>query len=316
SVFIPTPGEILEQNVPLVADPQTGKGVSCPTFPDSSPDCTPNPVYPGNLDDYYSMLAHGHIVAATGNSDSHSDEAEAGLPRTYLRVGESANRGTMRNFDELDGVEALKHQRAIVTNGPFVELWVDDHPIGDHVVAPDGKVKVRVRVQAAPWVDVTRVSIMHGGRGIKVAEPVKVFTLCEAPEATGCVKKTDAVLRLDETFEVSGLDDGAFLTAEVNGERSMWPVYTPNEIPAIAIGEAVGAIGSAFGFSDKWGRYKPQETQAVVPFAVTNPVFVDRTLKQALTLTRTAVPLGPAKEGFQPRRITDLRRFLATFHGE
>lgn len=312
--FIPKPGEILEQNVPTVA------GADCPDFPAVAKDCVPNPVYPGVLDDYYSLLGHGKIFTAVGNSDSHGPDAEAGLPRTYLRVGESANLGSMRAFDELHGVEALKNQRAIVTNGPFVELFVNDQPIGSRLHLPKGeaKVNVRIKVQAAPWVDVTTVQVMRGGRGIKVATPIRTFGVCTASEEVACVKATDEVLRFEHSFEVTDMPDESFLTVEVAGERSMWPVYTPNEIPSIAIGEAVGAIGSAFGVSDKWGRYRPEETQVVKPFAFTNPVFVDHKSGQALSapLRRTALPLGPDAGKHKPRVITDLTKLLSGFHGE
>ena len=51
------------------------------------------------MDDWFTLLSHGQRVTATGNSDSHNAVAEAGPPRTYVKVGESAN-GSMRGLSD------------------------------------------------------------------------------------------------------------------------------------------------------------------------------------------------------------------------
>lgn len=296
---IPPPGEILEKWVRTVPD------ADCST-PETSV-CTKVPAFPGALDDYYSLLAHGHLLTAVGNSDSHEDKDEAGLPRTYLHVGKSAD-STMRAFDESAAIAAMKHQQVVVTNGPFVELTVNDQPVGSHVVAPDRHVTLHVKVQAAPWVDVSRVVVLRGGKDRqKDPEVVKTFA----------VDPSEDLIRLEQSLEVNDVPDSSFFVVEVYGEKSLWPVYTPYEIPSIQISEAVSAIGGAFGFGDTYGRYKPQQTQAVKPFAFTNPVFVDRTLKQSLVAAKQLVkPLGAEPGEHVRRRIPDLAKMLSAFHGE
>ncbi len=296
TVTIPAVGEILEELVPVVENAD-----------EKNPEhWTKNPAFPGALDEWYTMLKQGRRVAGLGNSDSHAAEDEAGLPRTYLRMGASAD-GSMRHFDQGAAIDAIKRQELIVTNGPFVELWVNDQPIGGSIVAPDGKVSVRVKVQAAPWVDVTRVVILRGGK-----DQQKVPFVAQDIE----VPRSTELVRLDATFELADIPDGSFIVAEVSGERSMWPVYTPNEVPSINVSEAVASIGGTFGYTDKYGRYKPERAQLVTPFAFTNPIWVDRTVKQELTVERPvkAKPLGP-DEGWSPRRIPDLRRLLGSMHG-
>ena len=298
TVQLPAVGEILEERVPVVENAD----------PENPEHWTLNPAFPGALEEWYTMLKQGRRVAGLGNSDSHSSEDEAGLPRTYLRMGASAD-GSMRHFDEAAAIDAIKRQELIVTNGPFVELWVNDQPVGGSIVAPDGKVSVRVKVQAAPWVDVTKVVILRGGKDQqKVPFVAKEFAVPLSTE----------LVRLEQTFELTDIPDGSFILAEVSGERSMWPVYTPNEVPSIDVSEAVGAIGSTFGYTDKYGRYKPERAQFVVPFAFTNPIWVDRTVKQALELEKPVQvkPLGPTPgEDWEPRRIPDLRRLLGSIHG-
>ncbi len=68
------------------------------------------PAYPGALEDWFNLLAHGKHVTATGNSDSHSAAAEAGLPRTYLQVGDTAD-GSMRGLSEAAAIQAIARGR-------------------------------------------------------------------------------------------------------------------------------------------------------------------------------------------------------------
>ncbi len=309
SAPIPPPGTVLTEIMKRHPD------ATCPVSGDFNPeDCVRQPKFPGTLDDWYTMLGLGKKVTGVGNSDSHDDHDEAGLPRTYFHVGATAD-GSMRAFDEGAMVDALLGQQAVVTNGPFVEFTVDGQRVGSRVVSPEGEVTAKIRVHAAPWVDVSRVVLLRGGRD-RLVEPevLKVWTRESMKEGT---------LRFEEEIPVTGLPDGAFLTVEVSGEKSMWPVFTPREIPSIAIGEAVGAIGSAFGYSEKFGKYAPVQTQAVTPFAFTNPIYVDRALKQTLAQPVRSMPLGPssgddlqrANEAREPRRIGDLRKLLGSFHG-
>jgi 5-hydroxyisourate hydrolase-like protein (transthyretin family) len=302
TAMIPPPGTVLTEIVKRRPD------ASCPTSGDFNPeDCVLQPKYPGTLDDWYALLAQGRKVTGVGNSDSHDDEDEAGLPRTYLYVGKMAD-GSMRGFDEGAAVEALLAQRAVVTNGPFVEFEVDGQMVGSRVVSPTGEVTARIRVQAADWVDVSRVVLLRGGKDrMQGAEVLKTWDRAAMK---------DGVLRFDEAW-TGVVPDGSFLTVEVSGEKSMWPVFTPREIPSIAIGEAVGAIGSAFGYTDKYGKYMPIQTQAVTPFAFTNPIFVDRAVRQSLVQPVRMLPLGPGEDAADraPRRIGDLRKLLGAFHG-
>src|SRR5262249_50540469 len=95
------------------------------------------PAFPGALDSWYGVLASGHKVTAMGNSDSHSAAAEAGLPRTYIKVGPSAD-GSMRGLS-LDAVnQGILAGKTVVTNGPFVEVTVNGADVGSTVFAPNG----------------------------------------------------------------------------------------------------------------------------------------------------------------------------------
>ncbi|MBI3183135.1 MAG: carboxypeptidase regulatory-like domain-containing protein [Myxococcales bacterium] len=290
---IPAAGVILEQKV-AAPDPQK---------PGSTIDLL-QPVYPGALEDWYTLAARRRITAV-GNSDSHGASAEAGLPRTYIYVGKSAD-GSMLALDEDAMLDGLKEQRVLVTNGPFVELTVDGQPVGGEVVAPDGKVSVQVQVRAAPWVDVSRVLIRRGGKD--VAKVPQTLADIAVPPSTDLV-------RLERTLSFEGIPDDSFIVAEVSGERSMWPVYTPYEVESILINEAVGAVGAAFGFGNKYGKYRPVRVRQVTPFAFTNPIRVTRSVKQGL-FTPKRVPLPIAERAFSPGRLPDLRRLFGSLHSD
>jgi hypothetical protein len=251
------------------------------------------------------LLAKGQKVTATGNSDSHSAGAEAGLPRTYMRAGSSSD-GSMRALSEDAAMQAIREGRASATNGPFIELWVNGKEMGDTVVAADGKVSVRVRVQAAPWVDVTRVVIRRGGAD-QFQRPA---VLEEIP-----VPASTEVIRLDVTREYEGIPDSSFVVVEAAGDRPMWPVFTPYEMGSLEISDALYNIAGAFGFSKTFGKYGPERTTQVRPYGFTNPVWVNRTARLPLTRAKPVLPVG-ASESFQPRTLTDIRRLFGAFHAD
>ncbi len=291
---IPAPGEVLQRTETLL-DGGT----------------TVEPAFPGALEDWYNLLARGRHITATGNSDSHNSLAEAGLPRTYLHVGDTAD-GSMRGLSEAAAMDAIRKGDVVVTNGPFIELqakptgseaWVG---LGSEVVEPSGNVTIHLKVSAAPWIDVNRVLVLRGGRD-QVQRP-QVLETIPVPAST-------EVSRLDVTRDYPGLPDGSFLVVEVHGDRSMWPVFTPFEIPVVQITDAVGAVGSAFGFGSKYGRYHPDHVNPVRPFGFTNPIWVNHAHQQALTAAKPVLPLS-SSEPFVPRKIPDIRKIFANFHAD
>jgi len=269
------------------------------------------PAFPGALDDWYSLLGHGHKIAATGNSDSHGPNAEAGLPRTYLRVGATAD-GSMRGLSESSCMTALKQGHAMVTNGPFIEVWVNGKQPGEEAVAPSGEVEVRVRVSAAKWIDVDRVQIMRGGPDAysPIAREIPVTA---ADQGGSCV----APCRIDTTVTMT-VPDKSFIVAVASGDDDMWPVYTPYEINSFQISDAVvaiaGPLANSFGPA-KWGKYQPELTNTVRPYGFTNPVWVNRQASSPLRSPKRVLPVGAADK-FVPRDFGDLRLLFGQFHSD
>lgn len=262
------------------------------------------PAYPGALDDWFTMLKQGRHITATGNSDSHGAKAEAGLPRTYIHAGPSSN-GSMRGLDEAAVFDALRASDAYPTNGPIIETFeVNGLGMGRTVVASDGAIDVKIVVKAAPWIDVKRVVVRRGGKD--QGNSPEVLDVIPVPDTT-------EPERLNLTKRYTNIPDGSFLVLEVSGDRDMWPVHTPYEFPSLEISDAVGVIGGSFGFGNKHGKYKPQQAQRVTPYAVTNPIWVDRTRKQSLKPVKRVLPVSN-DQPFTPRSMPDLRKLFHAFH--
>jgi hypothetical protein len=110
-----------------------------------------------NLRDWMALLARGHRVVATGNSDSHDvDTHAAGYPRTYVRVAGGAV------DDPVRVARALRAGRAFVTSGPFLEVRVDGRGPGA-TVHTDGVARLEVVVRLPAWMTLDRVQVWLGG---------------------------------------------------------------------------------------------------------------------------------------------------------
>ncbi len=93
------------------------------------------------IDDWFALLQHGHIVTATGNSDTHHlDHNIGGYPRNYVRVQEDAP----SKLKEHEIERAVKgHHAVMFTTAPFLMLSVGDGGIGDVAPARNGHARWR-----------------------------------------------------------------------------------------------------------------------------------------------------------------------------
>jgi hypothetical protein len=135
-----------------------------------------------NLREWMALLDHGHRYTATGNSDSHRMRYEAaGYPRNYVRLrrqpllGDDPRSSTSDRPGQIDPsqvVAAIKRGQVVVTNGPFLEAEILGAGPGDLArlpPAPAGRprtVPLRIRLQAAPWIDVATLDIYQDGRRV------------------------------------------------------------------------------------------------------------------------------------------------------
>ncbi len=264
------------------------------------------PLQPGAQNDWFALLSKGFKTVATGNSDSHGDKAEAGLPRTYIKVGKTAD-GTMRGLDQAAVYTAMSQGRAVATNGPILDLTINGQELGTTVIAGDGEIDVHISVKAAPWVDIKRVTLRIGSTSGPVREPreLDVFDLGPGRD----------VSRLEIDKHYANIPDNSFILLEARGTESMWPVFTPYEIPSLEISDAVGVIGASFGFGATFGKYKPTMKQTVQPYGFTNPIWVNRQARQPLTVQKRVIAVSNDK-AFVPRVLPDVRKLFHAFHSD
>lgn len=121
------------------------------------------------LEDWFALLNLGKRIWATGSSDSHRIQYQwAGYPRTMVHVDPKAAGDSGRPIEAASVVAAIKSGHSFVTSGPMIELELLSgdgkiaHP-GDDAKTPRGApLTGRLRVRAAPWIDVTSVEVMAG----------------------------------------------------------------------------------------------------------------------------------------------------------
>ncbi|HTQ45848.1 MAG TPA: CehA/McbA family metallohydrolase [Polyangiaceae bacterium] len=156
--------------------------------------------------DWYALLDAGVRITATGNSDSHRvSYHECGVPRNLVRVDDDdpGHWDADHAAHEAAFVAAVRAGHVVVSSGPFVRVDVDGAGPGDDAAA--GSHTVHVTVDAPPWVDVTRVELVHRG-----GETLHTWT---GPFAAG-TRRLDAKLPLD-------LAAGDWIVAVARGEREM-----------------------------------------------------------------------------------------------
>lgn len=211
----------------------------------------------GQLDDWFTMLNLGFRFTALANSDTHSmTTTEAGCPRNFVMSGTD----DPSFIDDQDVADAVKAHRVVASYGPFVQLWIEDAMIGDELVSDSPELAVVVDVQAPSWMDVDRVELYENG------------TLIHA----WVVEGSDAQ-RFTGELDVSPVGDAWYVAIAV-GDESLEPVFTPVERPIIdlqaVVVEALSDVEAVQSFLSP--AVPVPETYPILPYAVTNPIWVDR----------------------------------------
>lgn len=112
------------------------------------------------LTDWFHLLNRGHRHAAVGNSDSHTVHYDfAGFPRNFIALGVD----DPKDIRPAAVAQAVRAKRLFTTTGPFVDWSVSDAPMGAQIAAEGRQVSIKIRVQAASWVDVDRVKLVVNG---------------------------------------------------------------------------------------------------------------------------------------------------------
>jgi hypothetical protein len=154
--------------------------------------------------DWFALLNRGHLVTATGNSDTHHLNYNlGGYPRNYVLVAND-DPAVVTGIDVARGVKA---HHAFFTTGPFVGATVGTTGIGDLAPAPGGKATLDITVKAPPWVSVSRVIVYITGIEAK----------------RWSVAKSEAVDRFHEKYDLAVAAD-TYVVVRVEGDQPLTPV--------------------------------------------------------------------------------------------
>ena len=166
------------------------------------------------LPDWYAMLNEGHRIAATGNSDSHAANQEAGYPRNLVPVDSQ----DLESLDLGQVWEAVTGMRSVVCGGPLlrVDAQAQDAAMagpGDLLEAPGGELNLHVMVRAAEFVQPSRGQVIVNGQ----------------QQAAFEVPPGEGPMRLD-LWQGLSLDRDSWIVVLVEGEQDLSPVV-PGEMP-------------------------------------------------------------------------------------
>ncbi|MCW5801515.1 MAG: CehA/McbA family metallohydrolase [Deltaproteobacteria bacterium] len=154
--------------------------------------------------DWFALLGCGHMVTATGNSDTHHLTYNlGGYPRNYVLVDNDDPAVVTPKMV----AKGLRARHAFFTTAPFVSFTVGSAGIGDVAPAPGGRAKAEIVVRAAPWVSVSRVIVYVGGK----------------IERTFEVAKSEAVERFRMVYDLQVAKD-THVVVRVEGDQPLTPV--------------------------------------------------------------------------------------------
>ncbi|MEZ4241158.1 MAG: CehA/McbA family metallohydrolase [Myxococcota bacterium] len=211
----------------------------------------------GQVDDWFTLLNLGFTFTALGNSDTHGlHSTEAGCPRNFVQVGED----DPAFLDDQAVADAVRAHRVVASYGPFVRMWIDGKGIGSEVVS-DGPVELELDVQAPTWMAVDRVELYENGTLIRE------WDVPDSPDA----------MRFHEVVTLEPQQDSWYV-AITQGDSDLSPLFTPVEIPYVDLQQVVTeALGGVESIGNLITPAAPIPRQYQVrPYAITNPIWVDR----------------------------------------
>ena len=169
------------------------------------------------------LLNQGHRIPGVVNTDAHYNIHGSGWLRIYF---ESPTDDPAQVKTD-DVVHAAEHGHIVMTNGPYLEVRAttndgkketSDGPGGD-LVAADRKVKLKIRVQCANWLDVDRVQVFVNGRPM----PKLNFTRKDNPDAF-----QNGVLKFERELDFELESDAHLIVATIGDGFSLGHVMGPD----------------------------------------------------------------------------------------
>lgn len=222
--------------------------------------------FPGAVDDWFNLLNLGYKYIGVGTGDSHSGMDEPGQFRTMVQVGVDAPDAVRTQMV----VDALRARRAITTNGPLLDFWIDDArrgAMGQTLETANPAVSLTYTLTAAPWISLGRVNVYRNG---VIAQRIDLDD--QRDLSADPIEQT---LQLELATAPTGDPIDSWFVVEAIGYRSMYPVVSPLEIPPLQLTDALASLAGPLGLAnDEFGDLRPPNVFPVTAYAITNPVWV------------------------------------------
>ena len=189
--------------------------------------------YPNRTFAWLQLLNQGRLTYCVAVSDAHSVFGNGvGSWRTYV----PSSKDDPAAVDPKEIIRNAKAGRMVMTNGPYLEVRLDDGTLPGGHTRRSGTVEVSVKVQCTSWIDIDRVQVLVNGR----MPPALDFTRQKQKDMFG-----KDVVKFEHVIPVPLAEDAHIIVA--------------------AVGE---------GFDLKKG-YGASWQSGMNPVAFSNPIFVD-----------------------------------------
>jgi hypothetical protein len=187
--------------------------------------------YNHTIFNWLQLLNQGVRIPGVVNTDAHYNFHGSGGLRNYIRCDATV----AGDIDSLQIVRHAKKGHIVMSNGPFLDVKLNDAIPGDDLRLEGGKGKLSMRVSCPNWLDIDRVQVLLNGR----PDSNLNFTRKTHPKLF-----SDKALKFEHTVDLA-LDKDTHVIVVAIGEES-------------EVGDVMGPM---------WGRQKPA--------AMSNPIFAD-----------------------------------------
>jgi hypothetical protein len=161
------------------------------------------------LQDWFNLNDHGLKKTLGSGSDSHSEPAGIGHPRSWVEVSRDAVDADYEAF-----VAPLRSRRSFVSCGPFLRFTgPNGEPMGSLVRPVEGQATFKVKVEAPSWIAVDTIRLLENGVPVATVD----LSAWSRPEGLR------SAIRYEGTLSAPSRAD-AWYVLEVLGSGNLWPI--------------------------------------------------------------------------------------------
>lgn len=169
------------------------------------------------------LLNQGQRYPGVVNSDAHDNFHGTGVQRNWVQ----SSTDDPAAVKPLDIVAATTQGRVIMSNGPFLEVKLNEAgqtesiTAGQDLLALSGKLQLHVRVQTPNWFDIDHVFVLVNGQ---LAEALD-FTREKHPERFA----TEGAVKFDQKLELAVPHDAHVIVVAAGEKSTLKRVMGPNQ---------------------------------------------------------------------------------------